>query len=121
MSRDEQHAFLSTTLFISGALLAWLGAFSVVYVFAAIACAKAFAQVQLLGLPIVPLVTTTTIALTAVLTVVLLRRGAARLRAQATSEHGRFLGFVAFATSAIAIIALVLLALPPLLMTACRT
>ena len=44
MRRDEQHAFLTTTLFISGALLVWLGTFSVVYIFAALACAKAFAN-----------------------------------------------------------------------------
>ena len=121
MTEQAQHAFLTTTLFIVGALLAWMGAFVFVYTFAAVACAKAFADVQLFGLPIVPVVTTATCAITSVITVLLLRRGWARLRVEAASEHERFIGFVAFATSAIALFALVLLALPPLVMNACIT
>jgi len=121
MSREQQHAFGMTTLFIVGALVAWLGAFLVVYVFAAIACAKGFAHVRILGLPIVPVVTTLTCLFTAGITIVLMRKVGARLRTEAASEHERFIGFVAFATSAIAIFALVLLALPPLVMNACQT
>jgi hypothetical protein len=121
MSEQGQHTFLTTTLFVVGAPLAWLGAFTAVYVFAALACAKGFANVQLFGLPIVPVVTTATCALTSVIAIMLLRRGAARLRARASNEHERFIGFIALATSAIALIAFVLLASPPLMMTACRT
>jgi hypothetical protein len=121
VNREQQHAFGTTTLSIVGALLAWLGAFVIVYVFAAVACAKGFADVQFWGLPIVPVITTLTCVLTAVLTIVLMQKSRARLRNAAAGAHERFIGFVAFATSAIAIIALVLLVLPPLVMNACRT
>jgi hypothetical protein len=121
MSRQQQHAFLTTTVLIVGALLAWMGAFTVVYVFAAVACAKQFAHLQILGIPIVPVVSSVTCILTAALTLFLMRKGVALLRAQAADEHERFIGFVAFATSGIAIFALVLFALPPLVMNACTT
>jgi hypothetical protein len=121
MSQQEQHTFLATTVLIVGALLAWMGAFTFVYVFAAVACAKQFADIQIAGMPIVPVVTTVTCVATAALTVVLLRKGITLLRSQAADEHERFIGFVAFATSGLAIFALILLALPPLVMNACRT
>jgi hypothetical protein len=121
MSQQEQHTFFATTMLIAGALLAWMGAFTGVYVFAAVACAKQFADLQIIGVPIVPVFTTATCALTAILSVFLLRRGMKLLRAQAADEHERFIGFVALATSGIAIFALVLLALPPLVTNACRT
>jgi hypothetical protein len=119
MSRQQQHTFLTTTFLIVGALLAWMGAFVLVYVFAALACAKQFAHIHILGVPIVPVVSSITCILTAALTVALLRRGLLLFRDQAADEHDRFIGFVALATSAIAIFALVLLALPPLVTGAC--
>jgi hypothetical protein len=119
MNGDRQHAFVATAVFITGALLAWLGAFVIVYVFAALACARNFAGATILNVPIVPAVTTLTCVLTATVTVILLRRGAAALRARAVDEHERFIGFVAFATSGLALFALILLALPPLLINAC--
>ena len=121
MSLQRQHTFVPTIVSIVGALLAWMGAFTFIYVFAAIACAKQFADAQILGLPIVPVVSSVICILTAVLTGFLLRKGVMLFRAQAADEHERFIGFVAFATSAIAIFALVLLALPPLVMGACTT
>jgi len=121
MNQHKQRTFLTTTVLIVGALLAWMGAFTFVYVFAAVACAKQFADTQILGIPIVPVVTIATCVVTAIVSVVSLRKGLALLRAQAADEHERFLGFVALATSGIAIFALVLLVLPPLVMSACRT
>lgn len=119
MSAEKQHAFIPTTVFITGALLAWLSAFVIVYVFAALACARNFASVTIFGLPIVPVVTTLTCIVTGIATVLLLRKGMAALRARTQDEHERFIGFVAFATSGLALIALVLLSLPPLLTSAC--
>jgi hypothetical protein len=119
-SPDTDRPFVATTLYCAGALLIWLGAFTAVYVFAAVACAKQFADERLVGLPIVTVVALITCLAAAIVTATLLRKGAATSRARAHDEHERFLGFLAFATSVLAIIALTLLVLPPLTMPACR-
>lgn len=117
---EREHRFTPTTLFITGALLVWMADFMVVYVFAALACARGFADVRVLGAPIVPLVTTACTIAAAVVTVILLRRGLAQLQSAVATEHARFIGFVAFMTSVLGIIALVLLSLPPLVVSACQ-
>lgn len=119
MSDRGEHGFTTTTLFIVGSLLLWMANFVVVYVFAAVACARGFADLRALSVPIVPFVTILTSLATAVITVVLLRRGLALLRTAAASDHARFIGFIAFMTSVLAIVALALLALPPLAVSAC--
>jgi uncharacterized membrane protein len=119
MSERREHPFTSTTLFIAGSLLIWLANFVVVYVLAALACARGFATVRLLGLPIVPVLTTVSSIAAAIVTLLLLRKGAAALHDSAQTEHSRFIGFVALATSVLAMIGLVLLALPPLVVSAC--
>lgn len=116
---QREHRFTSTTLFIVGSLLVWLANFVVVYVIAALACARGFAAAQLLGMPLVPAVTTLSSLAAAVVTFVLLRTGASALRERGASEHSRFIGFVAFMTSVLGLIALVLIALPPLVIVAC--
>jgi hypothetical protein len=118
--RGAEHSFTRTVLFALGAFLIWLAAFAVAYVFAALACARAFADRSIAGLPIVPVFVTLTCALAAGATVLLLRGGVRWLRRSAAGEAERFVGFVAFATSTVAIIALVLLALPALLVGACE-
>jgi hypothetical protein len=118
--RDREHRFTPTTLFITGSLLVWMANFVVVYVIAALACARGFADMRLAGLPIVPVATTACSVAAAVVTFVLLRRGARELRDRAGSDHSRFLGFVALTTSVLALIALVLVALPALLTGACQ-
>jgi hypothetical protein len=105
-------------LFAVGALLIWIAAFSVVYVFAALACARAFADTSIAGLPIVPMFAALTCALAGAATVVMLRRGVSAFQ-DAAGGTKRFVAFVAFATSTVAIIALVLLVLPALLVSAC--
>lgn len=120
MSYEErEHRFTPTTLFIVGALLVWMTNFLVVYVFAALACARGFADLRVLGLPIVPVATTLSCVAAAIVTGALLRRGFALMRAAVLSEHARFIGFVAFMTSTLAMIGLVMLALPPLVVSAC--
>ena len=115
----SEHRFTPTSLFIVGALLIWLADFVVVYVFAALACARGFASVTVLGMPIVAFVSTLCTVAAAVVTVMLLRGGLAAMRASASTEHERFIGFVVFTTSILAILALVLLSLPPLVISAC--
>lgn len=119
MNEHREYRFTPTTLFIVGALLVWLANFVIVYVFAALACARGFAAIRLIGVPIVPAVTTVSLLAAAAATIVLLRKGAIKARDAAQSEHSRFIGFVALMTSVLAIIALALLALPPLVVNAC--
>jgi len=118
--RDHEHRFTPTTLFIAGSLLVWMADFVLVYVFAALACARGFADVEVARLPIVPVVTTACSLAAGVITFVLLRKGFIAMRADAASEHSRFLGFVTLTTSVLALISLVLIALPPLLTSACE-
>jgi len=114
-----RHRFTPTTLLITGGLLIWMTNFLFAYVFAAVACARGFAQLRVANLPIIPVVTTIAALLAGAATIQLIRHGAQRLRAAAGDEHTRFIGFVTLATSAIALVALILLALPPLLVGAC--
>lgn len=108
-----QQRFTSTTFLLTGALLAWLADFVFVYVFAAVACARGFA------VALVPAITTIATLAAAVTTVWLLRRGYRTHRAAAVDEHSRFIAFVTLATSVIALVAFVMLVLPPLLIQAC--
>jgi len=114
-----QHRFTPTTLLITGGLLIWMTNFMFVYVFAAVACARGFAHLRLVSLPIIPVVTTVATLLAGAVTIGLVRQGVKRLGAPAGDEHTRFIGFVTLATSGIALVALILLALPPLLVVAC--
>jgi len=114
-----RHPFTSTTLLIAGGLLAWLAEFVFVYGFAAVACARGFADVSLLGLPIVPVLTIVTSLVTAAITVMLVRRGRRLQSELGADDHSRFIGFVIVASGGIALIALVLLVLPAIVVSAC--
>src|SRR3990170_6969517 len=103
-----QHRFAPTTFLITGGLLIWMTNFMFVYVFAAVACARGFAQLRLANLPIIPVVTTMAVLLAGAATIELLRQGVKRLRAAGGDEHTRFIGFVTLATSAIALVALIM-------------
>jgi hypothetical protein len=105
-----QHRFTSTTLLLTGALLVWIADFAFVYVFSAVACARDF------GVSLVPVVTTGVSLAAAIATVWIWRRG---YRSHQGSEHDRFIAFVTLATSTIALVALGMLILPPLLIRAC--
>jgi ascorbate-specific PTS system EIIC-type component UlaA len=116
---ERERRFTPTTLFITGALLIWMADFIAVYVFAALACARGFADVRVVGMPIVPFVAMLLSVAAGVTTAVLLRSALKIMRDSRSSEHSRFLGFVAVTTSVLAMIALVLLSLPPLVVSAC--
>lgn len=107
-----QRRFTSTTFLLTGALLVWLADFAFVYIFAAVACAKGFADV-------VPAVTTVASLCAGAVTAWLLHRGHRAQQAATNDEHSRFIAFVTLATSVLALVALMLLFLPPLLVRAC--
>ncbi|HEY8537561.1 MAG TPA: hypothetical protein VIL28_01770 [Steroidobacteraceae bacterium] len=116
----REHRFTPTTLFVTGSLLIWLLTFALVYVFAALACARGFAGMRLGGMPLVPAVTTVCVLLAAIGTLWLVRRGLRYGRTQEAEEHSRFVGFVASASGVLALLALVWVGLPPLLIGGCR-
>lgn len=114
-----QHRFASTTFLLTGGLLIWMTNFLVVYVVAALACARGFAHLQVAGMNIVPAVTTVTSLAAAAATVALVTIVRKRLRSSGSNDHVTFIAFVATATCFIALVALVMLALPPLLVGVC--
>jgi hypothetical protein len=104
--------FTSTTFLLTGALLVWMADFAFVYVFTAVACARNFAQL------VTPVTTAASLSAGAV-TLWLLHRGYRAHQASAIDEHGRFIAFVTLATSIVALVALAMLILPPLLVAEC--
>ena len=114
-----QHRFTTTTFLLAGGLLVWMADFAFVYVFAALACARGFADVSLLGLPVVPLATVLASLLAGAVTVAIVRQGLVLHRQNETDEHTRFIGFVTWAGGALALVALVLLVMPALVVSAC--
>ena len=115
-----QRPFTSTIFLLAGGLLVWLADFAFVYVFAAVACARGFADSSIVGLPLVPAVATLASLGAGLVTVWLLRRGYRLHHDTALDEHDSFIGFVALATCVIALVALLMLILPPLLIRACE-
>ena len=111
----ERHRFTATTVSIWSSLLIWMATFVVVYVFAALACARRFADVRLLGIGIVPFVTTLCLAVAALATGWLMHRTWRRMRAETDGETN-FLRFIVLATGVLALIGLTYLALPSLLL-----
>lgn len=87
---DEVHPFTLTTLFICGGLLIWAADFVLVYVVAAIACAKGHATDTIAGIPFVAFVATVITIVAIAATLLLLRTAIRRLRAQ-TQEANRFI------------------------------
>lgn len=114
-----QHRFTTTAFLVVGGLLVWMADFVFVYVFAALACARGFADVSLLGLPIVPLATVLASLLAGAVTVAIVRRGYVLHRRGESDEHTRFIGFVTWAGGGLALVALVLLVMPALVVSAC--
>jgi hypothetical protein len=112
----EPHRFASTTLFIWSSLLIWMADFLFVYVFAALACARRFAHAELFGIGIVPFVTSTSTVLAGLATTVVIWLSVRRLgEERAVDPNTRFIRRVTLGVSVLVLVALALLALPPLL------
>ena len=103
--------FTPTVFLLTGSLLIWLTTFVLGYGFAAVACARRFADAQVAGVSLVPLVLGTLHLLAAVATVYLLLLVRQRWR----GEQQAFLRFVMLACGGVALLALWLLVLPTLL------
>ncbi len=104
--------FTSTTLFFMSALLIWMADFVIVYVFAAIAVARQFADVQIAGVSIVPLVATISTALAMLATAIIVLKARTRLRAQSTSDTQRFIDFVVLGLGVLTLLTLIWIAAP---------
>jgi hypothetical protein len=116
MNPCEQR-FGCTAVLMVGGLLIWIVNFVFVYTFTAVACARGFARLQVAGVGIVPATTVLASVISGFATGWLLRN-AIRKRA-AADDSERFIRFTTLATGAIALVALVLVTLPPLLIGSC--
>lgn len=113
----QAHRFAPTTFFIWGGLLVYALDFLFVYIFAALACAKRFAEARWLGMPLVPLVTTIAGLLAAAAVGFVMWTAVRRNRAEPDAdEQTRFIRFLAIAGGGLALVALLWLSLPPLLL-----
>jgi hypothetical protein len=113
------HRFTPTAFLICGAVLIWIGNFLFVYVFAALACARRFSQLQVVGVDIVPLVSSASSILAALAVILLMWTARRRLRDElSAATHSRFISLVTLGLGGLALVALLWVALPPLLMDA---
>src|SRR5690606_21419563 len=104
---------------VPGGVVVWVAGFEVDSVFAALPCARGFADASLLGLPIVTAATLILTLIAGVITVWIGHRGYRWHSNAKLDEHTRFIGFVTFAAGMLALVALVLLVMPALLTSAC--
>jgi hypothetical protein len=112
----ERHRFAATTLFIWSSLLIWMADFLFVYVLAALACARRFTHAQAFGIDIVPLAATTSTVLAALATAGVMWIAARRLRRETAADSDtQFIRSVTLGVSVLVLVALVWLALPPLI------
>ena len=114
---ENPHRFTPTVFSITGGLLIWFANFLLVYGFAAVACARGFADARLAGMRLVPLVILGVNLLAGAATVALLLIARQRRGAEQLDAHERFLRFLVLASCGIALLALWLLAMPPLLIS----
>lgn len=114
----ERHKFSSTALLIWSGLLIWMVNFLFVYVFAALACARRFADADVFGVGIVPFTTIIATALAGLATAAVTWSAARRLQQQAsTDRHSRFIFFVTAGAGGLALIGLLWVAIPALVLS----
>lgn len=105
--------FTRVTFLVIGPLLGWLACFTGIYVLGAIACARGLAQLRVAGVGFVGAVTAGLVLVAAALTA---WRMASALRQYRSRAHGeRFTAFLTLSLGALALLALVLLAMPVLI------
>lgn len=114
----QRHPFTPTAFFVWSGLLIWLTNFLFVYVFAALACARGFFATSWFGIGIVPLATTLSTVVAAIATGLVVWRTARRMRSESTADApSQFIRFLTVAAGALSIVALVWVAMPPLLLS----
>ncbi len=119
----EERGFIGKMLLMMGGLLVWGAHFTVIYGFNALACARRFAHLEILGLGIVPLVigAATIVALTsagALLAVAVYRRGPFRISANGGSSEP-FMRYTTIALAALSVVAIAWNALPAYIVWPC--
>jgi hypothetical protein len=114
---NSTRRFTPTALFLCGGLLIWATDFLIVYVLAAIACAKPHIGGSFAGIPFVALVGTAVTLIAAVATVILVRIALRRLRAEGRTPSG-FIYFLTTSIGAIALLAMFFNVLPAWLLAA---
>ena len=112
-------------LFLTGGLIIWAARFLFAYIFTALACARGFADITILGVGIVPLVVSlaTVVAVMACVPILLGGVGAAWAGGGADPAEDRtpgFIGYVGAAIAALAIMAMVFETLPVALIPICE-
>lgn len=121
MSAVVERSFALRLLLASASLLVWGAHFLFIYIFAALACARAFADLRLIGVGVVPLaILTSTIA--ALLLLAWLSIRAWRLESRilaADPETPRFLRYLGAALAIYSAGAILLQALPTLIIPVC--
>jgi hypothetical protein len=107
--------FTVTTFRLWSALLAWAAYFLLVYVAIALACERGFADLRILGVPVVPAVTGGTFLVAFGVTGAF-AAAAHRRERQATTTARRFLEFVTCVLGMLALAAIAWTTLPPVLL-----
>jgi hypothetical protein len=115
-----ERRFPRAALFTTAGLLIWATDFLFITLFAAIACARGFADGTLLGIGIVPLVSVfaTVIAAAATCAVILTASQGGRADPEEPS-NGDFLGRLSMIAALVALIAIAFTALPALVLRTC--
>ena len=114
--------FPRVALYIFAGLLVWAADFLFVYVFAAIACARGFADATVLGIGVVPLASVLATIVAGAVSLAIVARGRREIRpAAAESANGDFLAGLAAIAALFALIAIGFTSLPALLVGACGT
>jgi hypothetical protein len=102
--------FTRSTFFMTAGLLIWAADFLISYVFTAIAIARGFADVRVLGMSIVTLTVLVVSLVAAISTVAVLRVGLRSYRAaeqESKTDVDRFVPYLAAAVAALSLIAIV--------------
>ncbi len=115
MKPAEAPGFATATAWVWAGLLVWAGYFLAVYVFAALACERGFADVHVAGVPVVPFATACGLLVALASTGALAVAARRRLRS-ARPRVTPFADFLSWALALLGALALVWTALPPLLL-----
>ncbi len=108
---SSTHRFTPTALLLCGGLLIWAADFLIVYVVAAVACAKGYAASSIAGVPFVTFIGTSVTLLAGLATAALVRVVLGRWRDRDDGPSG-FMYFLALTISLIALLAMFFNVLP---------
>lgn len=117
---ELKRRFPGVALYTFAGLLVWAADFLFIYVFAAIACARGFADATVLGIGVVPFASAlaTLVAGAASLAIIACGRREIRPAAEETANGGFLVGLAAIA-ALVALIAIVFTSLPGLMLRTC--